>query len=141
MLAALFSYVLLLFSPGVLAQRPSNATLCDYYTIQLLGVNTTASQFTLIQNIISLAFAGGSGVPNASSEITGIFNPGTVINPNTGTTIPVDLLPWFNGSIDSTNVNDAPATVNWLDGGGKTPLLNYLTGAAPNISLVNTTNE
>lgn len=122
------------------AQRPSNASLCDYYATSLYGANTTDNQFRLIQSILALAFAGGSGLANVSTELTGIFNPGTVVNPN-GTTIPVDLQPWFNGSIDSTNLNNLPVGVNWLDAGGKAPLQAFLNGQTSSIVMSNTTNE
>lgn len=141
MLVALLSTFALLLSSGILAQRPDTASLCDYYAIQLTGSNTSASQFTLIQNIVALAFAGGSGQPNISSSLTGIFNPGTVRNINTGVTIPIDLGSWFNGTRAISNVNGGPAIVDWLDDGAKTPLLNYLNGVTPNITLHNTTNE
>ncbi|KUJ18985.1 uncharacterized protein LY89DRAFT_581946 [Mollisia scopiformis] len=133
--------VLSLLLVPVLAQRPSNASLCDYYAIQLFGANTTSSQFSLVQNIVALAFAGGSGVANASSALTGNFNPGSFLNPVTSQDINVDLRPWFNGSIDSTNVNGDPSTVNWLDGGGQAPLTAYLSGKTSSIVLGNTTNE
>ncbi len=123
-----------------LAQRPSNASLCDYYATSLYGANTTDTQFTLIQSILALAFAGGSGLANVSTDLTGIFNPGSVVNPS-GITIPVDLQPWFNGSIDSTNLNDQPIGINWLDGGGKAPLQAFLTGQTSSIVMSNTTNE
>lgn len=140
MFAAKLLIIALCASCGVLSQRPSNNTLCDYYAIKLFGSNTTDSQYKLIQNILALAFAGGNGISNASSELTGIFNPGTIIAPD-GTTIPVDLQPWFNASIPSTNFNNAPAAINWLDAGGKTPLSKYLTGQTVSISILNTTNE
>jgi hypothetical protein len=132
--------VVSLLGREVLTQRPSNASLCDYYAINLYGANTTSTQFQLIQNILALAFAGGNGLANVSSSLTGIFNPGTVVNPS-GITIPVDLQPWFNGSIDSTNLNNQPAAINWLDGGGKTPLLAYLNAQTTSIVMSNTTNE
>lgn len=131
-----------LLGRGVLAQRPSNASLCDYYAISLYGSNTTATQFQLVQSILALAFAGagGSGLTNVSSDLTGIFNPGTVVNPS-GVKIGVDLQPWFNGSIDSTNLNNQPVAINWFDAGGKTPLTAFLSGQTPNIVMPNSTNE
>lgn len=128
------------FVVPLLAQRPSNASLCDYYALQLYGSNTSTTQFNLVQNILALAFAGGSGLSNVSSSLTGIFNPGS-IELNDGSNLNVDLRSWFNGSLDSTNVNGQPAAVNWLNGGGKEPLTAYLTGATEGIVIGNTTNE
>jgi hypothetical protein len=85
-----------------LAQRPTNASTCDYYAQSLYGANTTATQFQLVQGIVALAFGGGFNLSNVSSDITGILNPGTFQN------LTVDLRPWFNGSIDSTNLNNQP---------------------------------
>lgn len=101
----------------------------------MYGENTTTSQFNLMQNIIALAFAGGAGDPNVSTEITGIFNPGVY----DGT--PVDLSPWFNGTKASTNLNNVAAKVNWLDSGGKQPLFDYISGNSPAITFANGTNE
>jgi hypothetical protein len=118
-----------------LAQRPSNASTCDYYTMNRYGTNTSTSQFQLVQSIIALAFGGGFNISNVSSEITGILNPGTYQNYS------VDLRPWFNGSIDSTNLNNQAVGINWLDDGGTDPLYLYLSGQTPNVILLNSTNE
>jgi hypothetical protein len=75
-----------------LGQRPSNASICDYYAQQLYGKNTTDTQFQLMQNIVALAFGGGSGLSNASNASTGILNPGV------SSGIPVNLISWFDGS-------------------------------------------
>lgn len=131
-----------LLGRGVVAQRPSNASLCDYYAINLYGANTTDTQFQLIQSILALAFAGagGTGLSNVSSDLTGIFNPGTVVDPS-GVKIGVDLQPWFNGSIDSTNLNNQPVAINWFDAGGKAPLTAFLSKQTANIVMPNSTNE
>lgn len=118
------------------AQRPDNASLCDYYAGSLYGDSGNASQAKLIKSIVSLAFGGPSGLQNVTdSALTGILNPGTFDNN------PIDLLPWFNGSKDSTNLNNAPIATNWLDGGGIKPLSDFLTGATPDLVLNNATNE
>ena len=93
-----------------------------------------------MQKILTLAFAGGSGVANVSESLIGIFNPGMYQVPGGGD-ISVDLGPWFNGSIDSTNVNGQAAAVNWLNGGGKTLLMQYLTRDTTGIVIANSTHE
>jgi hypothetical protein len=118
------------------AQRPSNNTICDYYTISLYGANTSDTQNQLMQGIIALAFGGGANVPNAT-DITGVFNPGIYQG------VPVNLRPWFDGSKASTNLNNQPVGINWLDGGGVQPLNNFLTsGSETAIQFsTNTTNQ
>lgn len=131
--STLFAGILILGT--ISAQRPSNASICDYYAITLYGANTSETQWHLMQGIVALAFGGGANLPNVSSDITGIFNPGNYNGLN------VDLQPWFNGSIDSTNLNNQPVGVDWLDGGGIQPLHSFLNGSTPNVTIANTTNE
>jgi len=111
-----------------LAQRPGNATICDYYAIQRYGSNSSTTQNLLIQDVVALAFGGGAKFPQYSN-VTGILNPGTFIY--NGQIIPVDLRPWFNGSIDSSNLNGNPTGIDWLDGGGLDPLYEYLANNTP----------
>lgn len=118
-----------------LAQRQTNSSTCDYYATSLYGSNSSTTQFQLIQGIIALAFGGGFNLSNISSEITGILNPGTFQN------LTVDLRPWFNGSIDSTNLNNQAVGIDWLDDGGTDPLYNFLSGQTANVVLTNTTNQ
>lgn len=81
---------LLLFDLTV-AQRPTNASICDYYAEINYGVNNSANQYRLIQSIVSLAYVGGDVLPSARN-ITGILFPGTFMD------LKVDLGPWFDGS-------------------------------------------
>jgi len=37
--------------------------------------------------------------------------------------VPVNLVPYFNGGLASTNVNEMPGVMNFLDGGGAAPLM------------------
>lgn len=118
------------------AQRPSNASTCDYYAQTHFGANSSQTQYQLVQHIIALAFGGPPpNNTNISSDITGILNPGSFENLN------VDLLPWFNGSIDSTNLNNQAVGINWLDDGGLDPLHAYLNGSTSNVTLTNGTNQ
>jgi hypothetical protein len=80
---------------GALAQRPSDASICDYYAEKKYGENSTTTQVKLLQNIVALAFGGGDGVPDTSAENTGIINPGKYNG------LDINLRPWFDGS--STN--------------------------------------
>jgi len=111
------------------AQRTNpNISTCDYYAEQLYGQNNNVTQYRLIQHIVSLAFGGGSFPgSNVSSEVTGILNPG-VVNSGSYSNVSVDLRPWFNGTIDSTNLNNQPVGIDWLDDGGIQPLYDFLSG-------------
>jgi hypothetical protein len=116
-------------------QRPSNATICDWYALKRYGANTTDTQNKLMQSVVALAFAGRGDIPNINPEITGILNAGVFEN------TPVFLLPWFNGSIDSTNLNNQPVGINWLDGGGTAPLYAFLRGDTDSVKIEEKTNE
>ncbi|KAE9364914.1 hypothetical protein N431DRAFT_446630 [Stipitochalara longipes BDJ] len=130
----LFAVVLLLLGVSS-AQRPSNATICDYYAITNYGSNTTATQLKLMSSILALAFGGAGSLPNVNSSITGIFNTGTYQG------VTVDLQPWFNGTKQSTNLNNQPVGIDWLDGGGTAPIYNFLSGSTPNLTFTNGSNE
>jgi hypothetical protein len=118
------------------AQRPENASLCDYYASQKYGDAGNSSQAKLVRSIVSLAFGGPPpGLQNVSEDLTGILNPGTFEN------TPVDLRQWFNGEKATTNLNNAPIGIDWLDGGGVQPLYDFLDGSAENLALDNKTNE
>ena len=135
----LFVLVALLVTHA-LAQRPANVSICDYYAEKLYGTNSSDTQNHLVQNIVALAFGGGFNLSNVSSDLTGILNPGT-FSSGTFEDLNVDLRPWFNGSIPSTNLNNQGVGINWLDGGGLDPLYDYLSGATPNVTIPSGTNQ
>ena len=118
-----------------LAQRLLNDIICDYYTFQLYGTNLIVNQFYLVQELVTLALVGGSSLSNANSNLTGILNPGTY----QGTR--VDLRGYFDASLLSSNILSEPAAINWLDGGGIQPLVNFLTGGVSNVTIASTTNQ
>lgn len=85
--------VLLLAAGRVsLAQRADNESICDYYATQRYGANNGTTQLLLVQSIVTLAYAGSAGLPNAINDSTGIFNKGNFDG------IGVYLRPWFDGS-------------------------------------------
>lgn len=126
-----------LLSTVAFAQRPEGENICDYYAAQRYGSASKDNQFQLIQGIVALAFAGSSSLPkgNVSEKITGILHPGVQDG------VPVDLEGWFNGSKATTNLNNQPSTINWLDDGEAQPLLDFLSGETDNVMLSNTTNQ
>lgn len=117
------------------AQRPTNASVCDYYATARYGSNSSDTQLKFIQNVVCLAFEGGTKLNNVSSDITGILRKGRFNN------MDIDLLQYFNGSRASTNVNNAPIGINWLDQGGTTPLAAFLAGESQTLNLADTSNQ
>ena len=101
-----------------LAQRPSSTPICDYYTTALLKNNTAANQYTLLTLLVNTAVIGNYTQPNVGVKVPGILTPGTY----NGTA--VNLLPYFDGMLASSNGNGTSGVaVNFLDDGGATPLM------------------
>ncbi|OBT81284.1 hypothetical protein VE02_10154 [Pseudogymnoascus sp. 03VT05] len=121
----------------ILAQRPSTISICDYYTQVKYGTASEGNQLKLMQSIVALAFAGPKSISskNVPKELTGILNPGVQGGQR------VDLLPFFNGTLASTNLNNQPVGVNWLDDGGLAPLSDYLSGKTQSVVLSSSSNE
>jgi hypothetical protein len=132
--STVITYLALLFGSGF-AQRPTNASVCDFYAQARYGANNSATQLMFIQNVVCLAFEGGSSLNNVSAELTGILRPGKFNG------IDINLLQYFNGSRASTNVNNAPIGINWLDDGGTTPLAAFLSEESQPLVLANTSNQ
>lgn len=92
-------------------------SICDKYTTALLKSNTPANQYTLLTLLVNTVVIGNYTQPNTGVAVPGILAPGTYGGEQ------VNLLPYFNGCLESTNVNDRPTSVNFLDGGGAAPLM------------------
>jgi hypothetical protein len=99
-----------------LAQRPSDVSICDYYTTALLKQDTPANQYTLLTLLVNTVVIGNYTQPNVGVALPGILAPATYNGEA------VNLLPYFNGCFKSTNVNNVPSYVNFLDGGGAAAL-------------------
>lgn len=100
------------------AQRPSNTSICDYYTTALLKENNATNQYTLLTLVVNTAVIGNYTQPNVGIKVPGILATGTF----NGTT--VNLLPYFDGGLASTNEGgDAGVATNFLDDGGAVPLM------------------
>ena len=98
------------------AQRPTNTSICDYYTTALLKENNATNQMTLLTLVVNTALIGNYTTPNVGVTVNGILAKGMY----NGTTI--NLVPYFDGSLNSTN-RGSPSFVNFLDDGGATPLM------------------
>ncbi|TVY33938.1 hypothetical protein LOCC1_G008541, partial [Lachnellula occidentalis] len=114
---------------GVAADgRPSNTSICDYYTTALLMNNTAANQMTLLTLVVNTAVIDTK--PNVGIAVPGILAKGMY----NGTE--VNLAPYFNGGLASTNTGGSVGrSVNFLDGGGAAPLMKNMP------SMDNTSNQ
>jgi hypothetical protein len=111
--------LLALSTPIVNAQnRPTNTSICDFYTTALLKNITAENQLALLTLVVNTAVIGNYTTPNKNA-VPGILNPNATFNGK-----PVNLVPYFSGQDASTNVNGNATAVNWLDGGGAKPLMN-----------------
>lgn len=116
----LFKALAILAAAGsAVAQRPADTSICDYYTTALLKNNTAANQMTLLTLVVNTAVIGNYTKPNVGIMVPGILNPNGTYN---GTK--VNLVPYFNGGLKSSNRGgDGGISVNFLDGGGAAPLM------------------
>ena len=101
------------------ALEPRAQSICDKYTGALFGSNTVANQKTLLTLVVNTAVIG-----NYSSAST--VSPGApgILTPNTYDGEHVNLLKYFNGALESSNRGGkCGVSINFLDGGGATPLM------------------
>ena len=99
------------------ATRPSDVSVCDYYSTALFNVSNATTQLTLITAVVNTAVIGNYTTPNL------IAVPGILAADATYNGTKVNLLKYFDGSLFSTNTGgDHGATVSFLDGGGAKPL-------------------
>jgi hypothetical protein len=111
--------VMLAMAGAAVAQHPSNVSICDYYTTALLEHNNATNQYTLLTLLVNTAVIGNYTQPNVGVAVPGILNPNGTYN---GTS--VNLVPYFDGGLASTNNGStAGVAVNFLDGGGAAPLM------------------
>jgi len=105
------------------AQRPANTSICDYYTTALLKNNTAANQYTVLTLLVNTVVIGNYTKPNISGvTFPDVVVPGILAN-GTYMGTPVNLLPYFDGGLASSNRGGSSGVaVNFLDDGGATPL-------------------
>jgi hypothetical protein len=100
-----------------IAQRPSNVSICDYYTTALLKTNNATTQMTVLTLVVNTAVIGNYTQPNVGIAVPGILANGTY----KGTS--VSLLKYFDGSLMSSNRGGSSGVaINFLDDGGAVPL-------------------
>lgn len=101
---------------GATALAGTTPSLCDKYTTALFKQDTAANQYSLLVALVNTVVIGNYTQPNVGISVPGILTPTTYMGEK------VDLLPYFNGCLKSSNVNNMPASVNFLDDGGAAPL-------------------
>jgi len=111
---------------SVAAQRPSDISICDYYTNALLGSTSPADEYAVLTILVNTAVIGNYSACAVGSGLPGILAPAEYGGEQ------VNLLPYFNGCLESTNVNNVPSSVNFLDGGGAAPLMQNLPANSAN---------
>lgn len=99
-------------------QRPADTSICDFYAHALLQENNATTQAALLILLVNTAVIGNYSDVNVGVKVPGILAPGRYNNTE------VDLLPFFNGRLASTNHGGrAGAVVDFLDDGGAAPLM------------------
>lgn len=94
-----------------------NVSLCDKYTTALLTTNNATTQYTLLTLLVNTAVIGNYTMPNKNA-VAGILAPGMYNN------VSVNLLPYFNGMLASSNRGGSSGVaINFLDDGGAVPLM------------------
>lgn len=119
MLLEVFAALVVVGTVG--AQRPSNISVCDWYTPKIIGEeNSAASQQKLMQKITHTFILGNYTTPNVGIAVAGVAAPANVSGHE------VNILNYFTGAYYSTNgYNNASTGVakNFLDDGGAVALL------------------
>jgi hypothetical protein len=113
MLSNFISSVILLSTASLAQDMP----LCDKYTTALFKENTEANQLALLTALVNTVVIG-----NYSATVTGTAVPG-ILAPADYMGQKINFLGNFDGSLATSNVNNVPSKVNFLDGGGAAPLL------------------
>jgi hypothetical protein len=97
---------------SVVAQQ----SLCNKYTAALFGSNSEANQELLLTKLVNTVVIGNY-TAGAANAVPGILTPTTYMGEQ------VNLLQYFDGTLASSNRGGkCGVKVNFLDGGGATPL-------------------
>ncbi|KAK8107610.1 uncharacterized protein PG998_009623 [Apiospora kogelbergensis] len=100
------------------AQRPTDTSICDYYTTALLKENTAKNQLTLLTLVVNTVVIGNYTMPNVGIKVPGILAAGKYEGTD------VNLLPYFTGELASSNRGgNMGVAINFLDGGAAEPLM------------------
>ncbi|KDN52712.1 hypothetical protein K437DRAFT_162155 [Tilletiaria anomala UBC 951] len=103
------------------AAAVSAESFCDKYSTALFNSTDGAQQLTLLTLVVNSALIGNySNATSANAPVkpTGILTANGTFNGVNN----INLLKYFDGSLLSTNRNGKAVSLNFLDGGGATPL-------------------
>ena len=103
---------------GAAVAQQGNTSLCDKYTLAALKNNTAENQLTLLTLLVNTAVIGNY----SNASLPGFAVPGILAN-GTYNGTKVNLLPYFNGGLASSNRGGQAVAVNFLDDGGAVPLM------------------
>lgn len=107
--------------------RPKNTSICDYYAAAALGQSNSSTQYTLLTLLVNTALVGNYS-NSSTSHVPGILASNATIN---GTS--VNLLPYFDGTLASSNRGGKVGkSINFLDDGGAAPLKENKPSNSPN---------
>lgn len=104
----------------------SSQSICDKYTVALFKTDSPANQYSLLTALVNTVVIGNYSTCAVGGAVPGILAPAVYGGEQ------VNLLPYFNGCLLSTNVNNVPSSVNFLDGGGAAPLMMNMPANNPN---------
>lgn len=103
--------------PYTMSIRPDDISICDYYANRIFGVSNATTQLKLVTILVNTAIIGNYTQPTKLSV------PGILARNATYKDTQVNLLPYFDGSLKSSNTGkEHGVAVNFLDGGGALPL-------------------
>ncbi|KAJ4164712.1 hypothetical protein LMH87_006374 [Akanthomyces muscarius] len=127
--------LLLVAAAQTAAAQRGDASICDYYAKENYGDDSMESQLKLMTGIVAFAYAGGDDLDGADKNSSGIFKVGSIGNDV------VYLRPYFDGTMNTTNLNDQAVALNWLDGGGVAPLQAFINGTTNTADIKKGTNQ
>jgi hypothetical protein len=96
--------------------KSANMPICDFYTTALFTSNTAENQRLLLVKLVNTVIIGSYTPGKTAQGLVGILAPGSFNG------IPVTLLPFFDGTLKTTNVGGVASNINFLDDGGAEPL-------------------
>ena len=115
---ALIVIAALTAAPLAIASRPANTTICEFYTNALFGGTSAADEQKLVAALVNTAMIGNFSKGDTTVTVPGILAQGQSYN---GT--PVNLAPYFDGALASTNRGGSVGvSINFLNDGGAAPL-------------------
>ncbi|KAJ4399623.1 hypothetical protein N0V91_009275 [Didymella pomorum] len=113
---------------GIPSDTNSDVSICDTYSTSVLGSASPKNQHLLMTLFVNTALVGNYTTPNTGVAVNGIMWPGEWKDEA------VDLMPWFNGALASSNPCPEDCgqgvSVNWLDSGGPDALRRNRTSDA-----------